>query len=103
ARAFVKSSFAADAVIADEFGSRPELDVAGIGIALGKTGGKYMTLIKPKHHGNGTEPEDYRGDYAKFDHPAFQKYKFATLDSAGNPILVQGEILVHPQVAAKYA
>ena len=103
ARAFVKSSFAADAVIADEFGSRPELDVAGIGIALGKTGGKYMTLIKPKHHGNGTEPEDYRGDYAKFDHPAFQKYKFATLDSAGNPILVQGEILVHPKVAAKYA
>jgi hypothetical protein len=100
AREFVKRSFDAEKAVAKD--GRPELDVAGGGTTLGADEGKTMTLVKPKFRADSGKPEDYRGDYVRFDHPAFQRYKFATTDSAGKPILVQGDILVHPDFAKKY-
>lgn len=82
---------------------RPELDVVGGGTKVGEGDGKGATLIKPKWRQDSGDPKDYRGDYVTFDHPAFRKWKFATTDSAGTPILVEGDVLVHPDAAKKYA
>jgi hypothetical protein len=100
ARAFVKSSFDAEKAVAKD--GRPELDVVGGGFKVGEGDGKGVTLIKPKWRQDTGDPKDYRGDYVRFNHPAFQKWKFAATDSGGKPILVQGDILVHPDFAGKY-
>ena len=38
------------------------------------------------------------GDYRTIDHPAFRGWNYATDDPAGNPVLVKGELRVHPEV-----
>lgn len=43
------------------------------------------------------KPEDAR-DYLPIDHPALRKYKWVSADSEGNPIMVQGEMLIHPEI-----
>lgn len=98
ARAFVKASF--EATMPD---GRPELDVVGMGVKMGEPSDPKAILIKPKWRQNSDDPIDFRGDYVPFDHPAFQRWKFATKDEAGKPILVEGQILVHPNAAKKYA
>lgn len=98
ARAFVKASF--EATMPD---GRPELDVVGMGVKVGEPSDPKAILIKPKWRQNSDDPIDFRGDYVPFDHPAFQRWKFATKDEAGKPILVEGQILVHPNAAKKYA
>ena len=99
AREFVRKSFDTKNAVAKD--GRPELDIAGSGTRI-EGDGKGVTLIKPKTRLDTGDPKDYRGDYVQFDHPAFKKWKFATTDSAGKPVLVQGDILVHPDFAKKY-
>ena len=53
-------------------------------------------LIKPK-----TEPED-TFDYRYYDHPALRKWKFIGKDSGDNPILVEGDALLHPDFYHKF-
>jgi len=38
------------------------------------------------------------GDYRTMEHPAFRGWNYATDDPAGNPVLVKGELRVHPEV-----
>jgi|HubBroStandDraft_6_1064221.scaffolds.fasta_scaffold00431_31 hypothetical protein len=38
------------------------------------------------------------GDYRTMEHPAFRGWNYATDDTAGNPVLVKGELRVHPEV-----
>lgn len=42
-----------------------------------------------------------RGDYKPYDHPSLRKWKWATNDSEGKPIFVQGDVLVHPDAMPK--
>lgn len=49
-------------------------------------------LIKPF-----TKPLDAK-DYLPIDHPALRKYKWLTKDADGNPIFVEGELLIHPSI-----
>lgn len=99
ARAFVKGRY--EATMKD---GRPELDIAGMGVRLepSEEGGRTVTLIKPKWKQNSNDPMDYRGDYVPFDHPAFRKHKWVSSDENGNPVLVQGDILVHPDAVKQY-
>jgi len=36
-------------------------------------------------------------DYKSFDHPAFRKWKWVDSDPEGKPIMVQGNMLIHPE------
>lgn len=100
ARAFVKDRYSAS--MPD---GRPEIDVAGVGVPTGgdvAAGEKGAYLIKPKARKGGDSPEDYRGDYVTFDHPAFRKWKWVGSDANGKPILMEGEMSVHPDAVKKY-
>lgn len=100
ARAFVKDRYAAKM----EDG-RPEIDVVGTGVpSTGDlaAGEKGAYLIKPKSKAGGDSPEDYRGDYISFDHPAFRKWKWVGQDAQGKPILMEGEMAAHPDAVKKY-
>lgn len=82
---------------------RPMIDAAGIGKKIeGQTGETEATIIKPTvKKTDEVNPQNHRGDYRSFDHPALRKWKWATTDDAGNPIFVQGEVLVHPDAMNK--
>jgi hypothetical protein len=100
ARAFVKDRY--KATMPD---GRPELDIAGVGIPSKtdvETGKETPYLIKPKSKAGGDSPEDYRGDYVTFDHPAFRRWKWVGSDADGKPILMEGEVAVHPDAVKKY-
>lgn len=100
AREFVRKSFETNAMAKD---GRPELVMAGGAIQLPEGEGKDVTLIKPRMRKNSADPDEYTGDYARFHHPAFQQWKYAATDTGGKPIIMQGDILVHPDFANKYA
>jgi hypothetical protein len=100
ARAFVKNRYAAK--MPD---GRPEIDVVGSGVPTEgnvEEARKGAYLIKPKSRPDSGDPVDYRGDYVSFDHPAFRKWKWVGQDENGKPILLQGEMAVHPDAAKKY-
>jgi hypothetical protein len=100
ARAFVKDRYAA--TMPD---GRPEIDVVGAGVPSKtnvETGKETPYLIKPKSKAGGDSPEDYRGDYVTFDHPAFRRWKWVGKDDKGKPILMEGEMAVHPDAVKKY-
>lgn len=76
---------------------RPMIDVAGIGVEVPKEGATEATLIKPQSKVTDTEaPINNRGDYKPYDYPALRKWKWVANDANGNPILVQGDVLIHP-------
>lgn len=54
--------------------------------------GSSPLIVKPF-----AKPQDAR-DFLPIDHPALRKYKWAAKDDDGNPIFVQGEILIHPEI-----
>lgn len=100
ARAFVKDRY--KATMPD---GRPEIDVTGIGVPSRtdvETGKETPYLVKPKSKAGGDSPEDYRGDYVTFDHPAFRRWKWVGQDANGKPILMEGEMAVHPDAVKKY-
>jgi hypothetical protein len=59
-------------------------------------GDKGPALIFP-----GTKPGDAPEGvhYERMNFPALRKWKFVTKDSAGNPILMHGDLDVHPEIA----
>lgn len=83
---------------------RPLLDVSGIGVPVeNSVGVREATLIKPsfkpgeKELGpDGKPTENYRQDYQSRDYSALKKWKWATKDGEGNPIFVEGNVLIHP-------
>jgi hypothetical protein len=76
---------------------RPMVDVAGAGMPTGEpVEGEGATLIKPSSKPSGDKPVDNRSDYRPFDYPALRKWKWAGTDANKNPIMLQGDVLVHP-------
>lgn len=81
---------------------RPVLDVAGLGIPVTDAAGNAATLIKPSWMPEkGTKPENRRDDYVTREYPALRKWRWASKDSAGNPIFVQGDLKVHPDAVGR--
>lgn len=75
---------------------RPLADVAGIGVKV-EGEGKGATLIKPSVKKSDAEnPVNNRADYKSRDYPALRKWKWVSQDANGNPILVQGDVVIHP-------
>lgn len=80
--------------------------VAKDGRPLSAPGGKGMPI-----GGDETGPDAYlifpkagpeeTSDYRVIDHPALRDWKWATKDADGNPIFVQGDLRVHPQIYNK--
>lgn len=76
---------------------RPMVDVAGAGMPTGEpVEGEGATLIKPSTKPSGDKPIDNRSDYRPFDYPAMRKWKWVGTDANQNPIMLQGDVLVHP-------
>lgn len=71
---------------------RPLAAVSGSGKPVMKGDKTSSYIINPK-----TRPED-TADYRHIAHPALQKWKWAGSDSDGKPIIIQGDMLVHPEV-----
>jgi hypothetical protein len=88
---------------------RPAIDVGGRADKVGGVGTDAAFLIKPQYRPRleakpGMTPEELenvrmnnRGDYVAYDHPALRKWKWMTVDAEGSPIMVQGDVLVHPE------
>jgi len=84
-RAFIKSL--SDAKAGD---GRPVVGVSGAGKQIeGAIDEKSPYLIRPKVKG------DDLADYKVVDHPALRKWKWVGSDESGNPMLMQGDLLVH--------
>lgn len=60
---------------------------------ISKEDTKTAYLVRP----NAMPAEKY-ADYRVIDHPALRGWRWAAKDSEGNPIFVQGDMLVHPQI-----
>ena len=93
---------------------RPLIVTKGTGMSLpeGETPAEAY-LIKPQATGpvyakgpDGKTLTDSEGepieintqDYKTIDHPALRKMKWATKDNEGNPIFVQGDVKVNPEI-----
>lgn len=62
------------------------------------------TLIKPQFNpSKANEPgtENYRGDYVNKEFPSLSKWKWVSTDAAGKPIIVQGDVAIHPDYASR--
>ena len=91
ARNFIKKLHETDAS-----DGRPLVSTSGAGKQVegqGATDSAY--LIRPRAKTGET------GDYRIIDHPALRKWKWVSADEAGNPILNQGDLLVHPEYFEK--
>jgi hypothetical protein len=72
---------------------RPLFSVSGSGKqVLDESGAVSKYVIRPK-----TRPEE-AFDYRIIDHPAMREWKWVENDETGKPILLQGGILVHPEI-----
>lgn len=96
ARTFVKSL-----MDLTEKDGRPTIDVAGVGVPIEKSGVTEATLVRPKFKTGGTGPLNNRKDYIAYDHPALRRWKWVETGKEGQPIFVQGDVLVHPEAYKK--
>lgn len=69
---------------------RPMFAVSGMGKVIGPEGDQRY-VIKPH-----AKPAD-SSDYMPISHPAMRKYKWATTTESGDGIVMEGDILVHPE------
>jgi hypothetical protein len=63
------------------------------------------TLIKPQFNPaaqNIPGTPNYRGDYVTRDYPALQRWKWVSSDAAGKPILLQGDVSIHPKYVHRF-
>lgn len=74
---------------------RPMVDAAGVGVKIG-TPDEGATLIKPSAKVDSTDPIDNRSDFKPLDAPPLRRWKWAGTDENGNPTLVQGDVIIHP-------
>jgi len=88
ARGFIKELQNGDAS-----DGRPLVVVRGSGSALpkGETPPEAY-LVRPR-----SIPEE-AFDYKEIAHPALRKWKWTTKDENGNPIFVEGDLIVHPEI-----
>ncbi len=87
---------------------RPAVAPSGVRNAIKEGGEPAPLLIRPRAKGKlpvdrETLPEEKErleqmGDYQPVDHPAMRKWKWAGTDEHGQPILYQGDLLVHPDL-----
>lgn len=80
-----------DALASD---GKPVVAPSGTGVAIKNeisTEGNEAYLIYPK-----AMPKEYE-NYRALDHAAMTKWKWATKDDFGNPIMVKGDLRVHPE------
>jgi hypothetical protein len=73
---------------------RPQLAPAGAMSVVSDDAGK-ATLLLPQ-----AKPAE-SGDYVRLNHSALQDWRFKINDENGNPVLVKGDLLVHPEIASK--
>jgi hypothetical protein len=99
---------------------RPIIDVAGLGIPLeSQENVPEGSLIKPSFRAKMKEtttidpetgqpvteedPLSNRQDYeARNQYGVFRKWKWAVNDTAGNPIYVQGDVIIHPDYVQRF-
>lgn len=95
ARAFLKELHEGKAV-----DGRPLVEVSGSGKLVDQTGSHSIeqgksVVIKPH-----SKPEEI-ADYRVIDHPALRGWKWLTQTPEGSPVLLQGDLLVHPEIYQK--
>ena len=71
---------------------RPLVEPAGSGKVVGDEGGGRKYLVRQR------TTQDKLADYKQIDHPALRGWKWVGKDEAGNPVLFQGQLLVHPEL-----
>jgi len=72
---------------------RPLVEVSGSGRLVGADeANPEAMLIKPK-----SKSEEI-ADYRSVDHPALRKWKWAGETPEGTPVLLEGQLLVHPEI-----
>lgn len=72
---------------------RPSAVTSGYAKEILNPGGNAPLLVKPH-----VRPEDSQ-DYVAINHPALRKHKWVAKDAKGNDVFVEGDILVHPELA----
>jgi len=76
---------------------RPLFAVSGVGKQIiDPEAMKSKYVIRPQ-----IRPEEAH-DYRMIDHPAMREWKWVENDEAGNPILIHGHILVHPEIYRRF-
>lgn len=81
---------------------RPVVGIKGVGIPLtdAETGERTGTLIKPlgdlKKNADPADANNYRGDYVNREYNALSKWKWVAGDTEGKPILLKGDVAIHP-------
>ncbi len=100
----------ASALKADD--GRPVIDIKGVGVPIDDpvTGAREATLIKPSFNPaynrepflpDGSANPNYRGDYINREYPALSRWKWVAEDSGGKPIMVQGDVSIHPDYVTR--
>ena len=90
ARAFIKDLHEGKAS-----DGRPLVEISGNGKIVGEEGEKQSVMVKPF-----SKPEELR-DYRTIDHPALRGWKYATTTPEGQTVLVNGDMIVHPEAYQK--
>ena len=82
---------------------RPMVDVGGIGTKIEGTPEKAgATLIRPSAKtSRPDDPKNDRGDFKSRDYPALKRWKWVSKDGDGNPVFVQGDVLIHPDAVGQ--
>ena len=71
---------------------RPLAVPSGSSNVIGEAAEKQAVLVDPRRSG-----QDY-SDYRGLDHYALRKWKYAGKDTQGNPVMVNGDLMLHPDV-----
>lgn len=71
---------------------RPLVEVSGSGKQIPSAEATEAYLVRPK-----ILPEE-TADYRYINHPALRKWKWVSKDIDGNPIFLQGDMYVHPEI-----
>ena len=87
ARAYIKSLFEGKAQ-----DGRPLVSVSGAGSPVPRGGTAEAYIIKPRVLSKDT------GEYKYIDHPSLRKWKWVASDDKGKPIILQGDVYVHPEI-----
>ncbi len=89
-RALASRGMIASLLTAKSSDGRPLVAASGKGIPVGGEGGAH--LIRPN-----VKPSAVR-DYKPVDYPALKKWTWVGSTAEGKPILLQGDLVVHPEV-----